>query len=99
VIIIIIALIIFGPRRLPEVGRWVGRSITEFRKGSQEMTSALREGMSESQQAGDQKNTIAKSAPAQSAPVNNKFCVKCGASNPQEALFCSKCGNPFPTQS
>src|SRR5271157_3910690 len=109
VIIVIVALIIFGPRRLPEVGRWVGRSITEFRKGSQEMTSALREGMNESQQAEDQKNTIAKPAPTQSVPVNNisptnlpadgKFCMKCGAPNPEEALFCNKCGNPFPTQS
>ena len=110
VIVVIVALIIFGPRRLPEVGRWVGRSITEFRKGSQEMTTALREGMSEAQQTEDQKNTIAKPAPAQSVPTNNispinnapansKFCIKCGTPYPLEALFCNKCGYPFPTQS
>ena len=98
-VIVIVALLIFGPRRLPEVGRWVGKSITEFRKGSQEMTNALREGMNEGQQAEAQKNTIAQPAPAQSVPAgDSKFCIKCGAPNPQEALFCNKCGNSFPTQ-
>jgi sec-independent protein translocase protein TatA len=98
-VIVIVALLIFGPRRLPEVGRWVGKSITEFRKGSQEMTNALREGMNEGQQAEAQKNTIAQPAPAQSVPAgDSKFCIKCGAPNPQEALFCNKCGNPFQPQ-
>ena len=98
VIIVVIALIIFGPKSLPEVGRWIGRSMSELRKGSQEMTTALREGMNEAQ-AEEQKNTIAKPAPAQSIPTNNKsankFCTKCGAPNPSDALFCNKCGNPF----
>ena len=102
VIIVVIALIIFGPKRLPEAGRWVGRSMSELRKGSQEMTTALREGMNEGQ-ADEQKNTTAQPAPAQSVPANNasagKFCTKCGAPNPSEALFCSKCGNPFQVQS
>ena len=96
VIIIIVALIIFGPRRLPEVGRWIGRSMAEFRKGTQEMTTALREGMTEAQMADEQKNTIGKPAPAQSVPAGDKkFCTKCGEPNPQDALFCNKCGNPF----
>ena len=104
VIIIIVALLIFGPRRLPEVGRWVGRSITEFRKGTQEMTTALHEGMTEAQMSEAQKNTIAKPEPSQSVPANNpftngKYCTKCGSPNPQDAAFCHKCGNPFQTQS
>ena len=104
VIIVVIALIIFGPKRLPEAGRWVGRSMSELRKGSQEMTTALREGMNESQ-ADEQKNTTttAQPAPAQSVPADNtsvnKFCTKCGGPNPSDALFCSKCGNPFQVQS
>jgi len=103
VIIVIIALIIFGPKSLPEAGRWVGRSMSEFRKGSREMTTALREGMNETQQTEDQKYTIANPAPAQSVPTSNtsanKFCTKCGAPNPSDALFCNNCGNPFQVQS
>jgi len=99
VIIIIVALIIFGPRRLPEVGRWVGRSLSELRKGTQEMTTALREGMTEPRVDEAKSNTIAKPAPAQSVPSgSNKFCAKCGSPNPQDADFCNKCGTPFPTQ-
>ncbi len=32
-IVLIIALIIFGPKKLPELGRSVGRGINEFREG------------------------------------------------------------------
>jgi sec-independent protein translocase protein TatA len=36
VLIAIIALILFGPKRLPEIGRQVGRAIAEVRKVSRE---------------------------------------------------------------
>ena len=41
-LILIIALIVFGPRRLPEIGRALGRTIREFREASQELTMQLR---------------------------------------------------------
>jgi TatA/E family protein of Tat protein translocase len=41
VIILVIALIIFGPRKLPELGRSLGRSIGEFKKASNELRSTL----------------------------------------------------------
>jgi len=34
VIILVIALIIFGPGKLPEVGKGIGRAIREFRRAS-----------------------------------------------------------------
>ena len=40
IIILAIALLIVGPRRLPEMGSAVGRTIREFRKASSEMTDA-----------------------------------------------------------
>ena len=43
VIILVIALIIFGPRKLPELGRSLGRSIGEFKKASNELRSTLDE--------------------------------------------------------
>lgn len=43
IIIFVIALIIFGPRKLPELGRSLGRSIMEFKKASNELKSTLEE--------------------------------------------------------
>ena len=43
VIILVLALIIFGPRKLPDLGRSLGKSIGEFRKASNELKSTLEE--------------------------------------------------------
>ena len=41
VIIFVIALIIFGPRKLPELGKSLGRSLNEFKRASNELKSTL----------------------------------------------------------
>lgn len=38
VVILIVALLIFGPKRLPEMGSAIGKSIKEFRKGMSDLT-------------------------------------------------------------
>lgn len=42
-VILVVALIIFGPRKLPELGRSLGRSINEFKRASNELRSTLDE--------------------------------------------------------
>ena len=41
VIILVVALIFFGPRKLPELGRSIGRSLNEFKRASNELRSTL----------------------------------------------------------
>ena len=41
VVIFIVALLVFGPRKLPELGRSLGRGISEFRRASTELRSSL----------------------------------------------------------
>jgi len=36
-IVVILALIVFGPKRLPEIGGALGKGIKEFKKGTQEL--------------------------------------------------------------
>ena len=43
IVIFVIALIIFGPRKLPELGRTLGKSIQEFKKASNELRSTIEE--------------------------------------------------------
>jgi len=42
ILILIIALVIIGPGRLPDVGSALGKSIREFRKASTDMADATR---------------------------------------------------------
>ncbi len=39
VVIFIVALVLFGPKKLPELGRTLGKAITEFRRASSELKS------------------------------------------------------------
>ena len=41
IIIFVIALIVFGPRKLPQLGKSLGRSIAEFKRASNELRSTL----------------------------------------------------------
>ena len=40
-IILVVALIVFGPRKLPQIGKTLGKSIAEFRRTSTELRSTL----------------------------------------------------------
>lgn len=39
VLILILALIVFGPKKLPEIGKATGQTIREFKKSTKELTS------------------------------------------------------------
>jgi len=40
-VIFVIALVVFGPRRLPELGRSLGRTIAEFKRATSELQETL----------------------------------------------------------
>ncbi|QKY69164.1 twin-arginine translocase TatA/TatE family subunit [Lentibacillus sp. CBA3610] len=39
ILILVIALIIFGPKKLPEIGKAAGNTLREFKKSTQDLTS------------------------------------------------------------
>lgn len=40
-LIFIVALIVFGPRKLPEIGKTLGKALNEFKKASDELKSTI----------------------------------------------------------
>jgi TatA/E family protein of Tat protein translocase len=43
IVIFVIALLVFGPRKLPELGRSLGKSLGEFKRASNELRNTLEE--------------------------------------------------------
>jgi sec-independent protein translocase protein TatA len=67
IIILVIALIIFGPRKLPELGKSLGRSINEFKKASNELRSTLEDEIRVEEQR-DRASTAAPATPPAATP-------------------------------
>jgi sec-independent protein translocase protein TatA len=65
IVIFVIALIIFGPRKLPELGRSLGRSLNEFKRASNELRNTLEEEVraDEQREAAKQRAESAKTTP------------------------------------
>jgi len=92
IIILVVALLIFGPKRLPEIGRYIGKMVTEFRAGTQELTQTFREEINQPIQPHAAPQPPAQPAATASTNAGN-FCTKCGTPNTPDALFCGSCGN------
>jgi sec-independent protein translocase protein TatA len=43
ILILVLALIVFGPNKLPEIGRAVGKSIREFKRAADGITNDIKE--------------------------------------------------------
>src|SRR5262249_52565696 len=67
IIIFVIALIIFGPRKLPELGRSLGKSLAEFKRASNELKSTLEEEIRIDEQR-SAAAAAARAAPAETPP-------------------------------
>lgn len=57
-IVLVIALVMFGPRRLPELGRSLGRARVEFRRATSDLPTALEQGI----EADDRRTTASNPA-------------------------------------
>jgi sec-independent protein translocase protein TatA len=47
ILILVLALIIFGPKKLPEIGRAFGQTLKEFKKSTRELTSDVMDDIEE----------------------------------------------------
>jgi sec-independent protein translocase protein TatA len=82
IIIFVIALIIFGPRKLPELGRSLGKSLAEFKKASNELKSTLEEEI----RLEEQRSTLEASKAAAAAQATATTATATAVPHPDEPV-------------
>src|SRR5687768_12887162 len=87
VVIAVIALIIFGPRKLPELGKSLGKSIAEFKRASNELKNTLEDEIRTEELQEARKS--AQIPPTESAPT----------STPAPVATAAPEGDPTPRES
>jgi sec-independent protein translocase protein TatA len=85
ILILVVALLVFGPKRLPEMGRSLGRGMREFKDSVSGHQSAdeVAELPSAPQNIG-----------AGTQDTGAGFCSSCGTPLTAGAQFCASCGTP-----
>src|SRR3954462_10975264 len=76
IILMVMALVVFGPRRLPQIGRQIGKLMYEFRKASNDFKFQMEEELRQSEEAERRKKdeerqpVLAPQAPSPQASVS-----------------------------
>src|SRR5690242_18568317 len=65
--LVVLALIVFGPKKLPEISRQVGKLLYEFRKASNDFKFQIEEELRSAEQAERQKELAAQAAKSEPA--------------------------------
>ena len=92
IVILIVVLVIFGPKNLPKLGKSLGQTVKNVREGmegdDEEPAKAI----------ADKADGAVAEAPevvedaSEVVEEDVQFCSKCGAKNAADAGFCNKCG-------
>ena len=69
--IFVIALVLFGPKKLPELGRMLGKGLSEFRRAKSELKATFETHLQELER--ETRETTAASKPALSSPVTPDY--------------------------
>ena len=59
-----VALLVFGPKRLPELGRTLGKTLKGFQSASKEFEREINKAMAETEVSGDAANTAEELPPS-----------------------------------
>jgi TatA/E family protein of Tat protein translocase len=94
ILILDVALIVFGPRRLPEIGKSMGKMLAEFRKASNDFKRTIEDEL----EAEKSRESQAAQAPApeSTAPVTDATITDATASVPEAAVVPEVAAPPPP---
>src|SRR5580692_4772021 len=68
-VIFLLALLLFGPKELPKLARWVGKLMNEFRRASSEFRMQMEDEFRQAEQSEQQKKIAAMEAAAMVTPA------------------------------
>ncbi len=77
--ILIVALLLFGPSRLPQIGRALGSTMREFQNAAREATSGFQEEAKPSSANREEETRVSCKNCRQPIEMGMKFCPECGA--------------------
>jgi Tat protein translocase TatB subunit len=87
-LIMVLALVVIGPERLPEVAGQIGRTVAELRRQANQLTGEFQRSLELAvQERQEQKAPVAPTPP----PL---YCGSCGSPMGEGARFCASCGTP-----
>lgn len=58
IVIFVIALVVFGPKKLPDLGKSIGRAMAEFKKASEDFQESVRSEMKDVEKTVDVKEEV-----------------------------------------
>ena len=70
IVIFLVALVLFGPKKLPELGKTIGKAITEFRRAQSELKSTFESHMRELEK---EHESIKEITSGYTSEINNHF--------------------------
>lgn len=85
IFIFVLALLIFGPRKLPELGRNLGKALAEFRRASNELRSTVEDEMRTLEREAREAEKKALESPPPPGPVEGSAPAAEGNSRPPES--------------
>jgi Tat protein translocase TatB subunit len=86
-LILVLALVVLGPERLPEVASQLGRTVAALRRMSAQLTVELQRSLADAAQ--ERESTPA----APPALGHGAFCPQCGSPHEAAARYCTHCGS------
>ncbi len=107
IIILLVILVIFGPKNLPKLGSALGKAVKGVREGVDSVNTELEAAKESAEKAGKEAKggkgkeadePITATAVVEDAPAEAEetaaasFCSQCGAKLDADAKFCKKCG-------